>query len=228
MPQLIIQIPPAAWPALHAVLYADPHNIQQIVDYLLKATPKPDVEDLAEDCSRQTEVSPSLVEAVLALSINFNRILRQLPEREESLPEAITAGIERSDFPGWDEEAKNRWSERDQILRPLWQRDGVVATMAKARELLLDVQSVLRQSKVLTDVRHIYNRDATNVDGALILHTLSVEYVEGDNVKDLHLTLSSGDVEHLIKQLQRAQQKARVSHDILDKSGVLELTPKQV
>ena len=227
-PRLIMQVPPMAWPYVEAVITAPLPKLKGIVSFLHQASPQPDVEDLAEQCAAKERVAPELVEAVLALAINFSRLAREVREPPPGeLAEAFTRGIEVSGIPGWDEKKRSAWEKREPLLRRLWVEGGAIKTMAKVRALLFDFQCVLRRSTVLTDVRHVYNDDATKIEGALILHTLSLDYMEGDSWRQMHLTLSPKDVEQLLKDLQRAQKKARVAQDLLEKAGVPELTPKR-
>lgn len=226
MPNLFIQVPPHAWAPLQTLAVAPISQVEQIVTYLEAAAPLADVEDLAEQCALATGTPLDLAQAIVTLVLNFSRLARD-DESEKSLPDAFNEGIERAEIADWDEQKQRDWNERELLLRPLWQGGGTLETMSKARELLFDFQCVLRRSAVLSDVRPIYNREATGIDGALILHTLSLDYLEGDGWRQIHLTLSPTDVETLIEQLQRAQRKQRVSQQLLSAQDVPELTPRR-
>lgn len=225
-PRLSIQVPPSAWPHLLTIVEASLGDVRKAVDYLIKAQPLPDVEDLSEQCAQSTGIALPLAESVVTLAVNFSRLARE-SESQQSLSEAFSLAIKNAEINGWDEEKQRLWEEREGIMRSLWQEGGILETMSKARELLFEFQCVLRRSALLTDVRPVYNREATRIDGALILHTLSLDYIEGDSWRQIHLTLSPKDVETLIDQLQRAQRKQQVSHELLNGQNVPELTPKR-
>ncbi len=226
MSNLFIQVPPHAWAPLQTLTVAPIAEVEQIVAYLEAAAPLPDVEDLAEQCAQATNAPLELTQAIVTLVLNFSRLARD-DESEKDLPDAFNEGIERAEIADWNEQKQQDWNERELLLRPLWQGGGTLETMSKARELLFDFQCVLRRSAVLSDVRPIYNREATGIDGALILHTLSLDYLEGDGWRQIHLTLSPTDVQTLIEQLQRAQRKQHVSQQLLSAQKVPELTPKR-
>lgn len=229
-----VQISKAAWPHIQAILELELDDLRAIAGCLKTAQPCSDVEDLAAACATQIDreqVTSAVVESVLFLAINISRLERDLAEdtgdRDFSVAEAFAKGLEQSQFPDWTDEVRQKWLERVEIIAPAWGEESAIVTMSKARELLFDFQCVLRQSAVYTDVRHVFNASATAITGALVLHTLSLDYMEGDGWRQLHLTLSPEDVAELITKLQRAEKKAQVTAQLLEKSGVPQLTPKR-
>ncbi len=229
-----VQISKVAWPHIQAILNLELDDLRAISTYLETAQPCSDVEDLAVACSTQIgreQITPTIVESVLFLALNISRLERDFSENENdvtfSVAEAFAKGLEQSQFPDWTDEVRQKWLECVEIIAPAWGEESAIVIMSKARELLFDFQCVLRESAVYTDVRHIFNNSATAITGALVLHTLSLDYMEGDGWRQLHLTLSPKDVAELITKLQRAEQKAQVTAQLLERSGVPQLTPKR-
>ncbi len=235
MPPPSVQVSKVAWPHIQAILDLELDQLRSIAACLSTSQPLSDVEDLAAACASQLNqegVSPSVIESVLFLAINISRLERDMVENAGEAPppsaaEAFAAGLEQTQFPDWSDDTRKKWLERIEILAPAWGDESAIVTMSKARELLFDFQCVLHKSAVLTDVRYIFNRAATTVTGALVMHTLSLNYMEGDGWRELHLTLSPKDVEELMTKLERAQQKARVTGELLERSDVPQLTPKR-
>lgn len=229
-----VQISKVAWPHIQAILSLELDDLSAIANYLEKAQPCSDVEDLAMACATHIgrgQITPAVVESVLFLALNISRLERDLSEDENdvitSVAEAFAKGLEQSQFPDWTDEVRQKWLECVQIIAPAWSEESAIVIMSKARELLFDFQCVLRESAVYTDVRHIFNNAATEITGALVLHTLSLDYMEGDGWRQMHVTLSPKDVAELITKLQRAEKKAQVTAELLEKSGVPQLTPKR-
>lgn len=223
--QLAVQIPESQWPDIVDFLSLSLDDLQKLVDYVSNISPTPDVEDIAEGCAEASHLSSEIVEATLSICINLSRLHRNLDKPLIDTLKRVSEALSRAEFPEWEDKQEQSWVERQPYLEALLKPNGAIEIMSKARELLYDFQSVFLNSNVLTDVRYIYDDGPTQVKGALVLHTLSLEYFEGMEPCQVHITLSSRDVERLISQLQRSQRKFEVSETLLKDEGVPELTP---
>jgi len=56
--------------------------------------------------------------------------------------------------------------------------------------------------------------------GALIVHTLKLEYKQGNEEKDFYIALDTNDVKKLREQLDRAEQKAESIKLMLNQAQV--------
>ncbi|MES2460654.1 MAG: hypothetical protein V4671_08715, partial [Armatimonadota bacterium] len=201
-------------------------RLDKIATWLELAKPASDIEDLAEKCSEDIEeVSVNQAESTISIAIKLHSVLRNVDYD-------ISATIEGAEdslnlYDEWDDESQKQWEDRRQIIERLLAPDSVIGLMSKVRELLYDFQSILMDSNVVTDIRQVYDKDATEVKAGLIVHTLSLEYFENSTQKEMHLMLSTTDVERLAKRLERALKKSKASASILKKSEVPELTPKR-
>jgi hypothetical protein len=66
------------------------------------------------------------------------------------------------------------------------------------------------------------------VRGALVLHTLALNYLESGEPRQVHLSLSTHEIEKLIELLQRSLKKEQVSQALLAKQEIPELTPRRI
>ena len=225
--KLQLQVPKSAWPDVGTLLAIPVANLRDLVKCIQTASPMPDLEDLADKFADSTGISTSDILAVLTILINLKRLQNDIPESPEKVFAAFENALERSGSPDWNVDKAAAWKERGPLLLPLLEPDNAIAIMAKVRVLLFESQCVLSDSIVLTDVRHVYNEAADKVVGGLVLHTLSLQFLEGDQTRQIHIMMTTEDVSKLIGQLKRDQQKAIVAIESLGKLGVPELTPKR-
>lgn len=78
----------------------------------------------------------------------------------------------------------------------------------KAYQLYSDNVHTYRDSRVLTDIRLLFNDDVESIPTCgLILHQLKIEYIEDDEVKSFFVSLDIDDLLTLSENLQRALRK---------------------
>lgn len=97
-----------------------------------------------------------------------------------------------------------------------------VSLAAKATSLLFENERSLLNSRILTDVRPVFDVATNDVGGGLIIQTLKLEYVsEADNhPKEFFVSLDSDDIEDLINNLERAKLKADKLKELLSESSI--------
>lgn len=92
---------------------------------------------------------------------------------------------------------------------------------AKAYELLFEHEHNFLDARVLTDVRPVFG-DAPNdlPIGAMIVHTLKLNYVESDRPQTFYVALDERDIKRLVETLDRAKSKATVLKSVLVNTNV--------
>jgi hypothetical protein len=116
---------------------------------------------------------------------------------------------------GWDEDKLRLWHECAPIVGRLIQCPAVVLS-TKARDLSEDFERVLSNTRILTDMRPIYD-DVDIIVGVEITQTLRIEYVSpSDNSpKTISFVLDHKDIEKLRDDCARALTKAGSAKDML-------------
>src|SRR5882724_7613309 len=178
-PQTILHVPKSAWPDITSLIAFPLDELKNLVDCISNSEAVPDVEDLVERCSQTSNAHPEDIESVLAVAINLSYMRRKLNVTENVLISQFVSTLERSQFEGWDDEIEAKLEERQALLARLMAPDGPIDIMSKARELLFEAQCVSVGSAVISDIRPVYDTSATKLCGGLVLHTLSLDYLEG-------------------------------------------------
>jgi hypothetical protein len=93
---------------------------------------------------------------------------------------------------------------------------------AKATNLIVDHQTIFRDAKLISDIRPIFGNDVEEKPIATVLiHTLKIEYVENNDLRDFHVALDDKDVTNLIALLKHTQLKAENLKGFVKSVGLL-------
>lgn len=92
----------------------------------------------------------------------------------------------------------------------------------KATGILLQNERSLIASRILTDVRPVFDIDSDDIGGGLVIHTLKLEYISenDEEPQQFFVSLDSDDIEDLIRHLERAKQKATKLKKLLTASSI--------
>lgn len=129
--------------------------------------------------------------------------------------------LRRRSSASWEEilesvrNALDQWKESD---LDLWDRhrDRVheilavprLTLTAKAIELAREHGNMLRRSRVIEDVRPVFDDAREKIEGAIVLHTLRLEYLGDARSRSISIALDSGDLRALRQECERALEKA--------------------
>jgi hypothetical protein len=161
---------------------------------------------------------PNLDSTRLALVYDMLRELYRVREEEhaqtdEFVPDLIRGMQEtrRSDLAvSFDDVPKMK----SQLTRLLSTKG--FALEAKASGLRRDVERYYCSSRVLTDLRPVFDIDEAVSKGpvrVLVTHTLRLRFHEGYDLKDIYVSLTDANISKLIRNLQRAQEKSKILAD---------------
>ena len=108
------------------------------------------------------------------------------------------------------------WEGIDEAFRRLLS-SGRIATIAKALDLSYDYENLVQSARIVTDVRPVFDDEVNQIDGAVVSFTLRLKYMslKGDN--GISVAMDKGDVESLLRECERALQKADLTTQTLAK-----------
>ncbi|MCX6980993.1 MAG: hypothetical protein NTV08_09620 [Verrucomicrobia bacterium] len=167
--------------------------------------------------------SPEFVDTLLRQTLSLIGMMLQIRLTADEIFQALHSALQGAPAL-WDEAALNRWAEREPLFRRILGADAVVGT-AKALDLSYDHAQLLRRARILTDIRPIFDREATSIQGAVISHTLRLRYDDLDGEHSISLALDRSDVESLIDECKRALSKCDVALQFVKKTGLPPLVP---
>ena len=98
----------------------------------------------------------------------------------------------------------------------------VLAT--KALDLSFDVERFCVGTRIITDVRPVFDPSRNQIVGSAIRQTLRLEYMSLDGtVTSMSIGLDADDIDRLKKACDEAIHKVGVVRDALTKSGLTEI-----
>jgi len=106
------------------------------------------------------------------------------------------------------------WKGVEDIVKALVQ-DQSVRLAATAIELAYDYANLLRRTKILTDIRPLFNKAGSEIEGAVVSYTLRLWYDSADGGHELSIALDESDIETLATQCNRALKKAATAKSLL-------------
>jgi hypothetical protein len=87
---------------------------------------------------------------------------------------------------------------------------GQINLISKIRSVYSEHEKIFVDSRILTDVRPVFDEDITLIPAALIVHTLKLDYIQDDEKKTFFVALDDEDIENLRQDLTRAEKKAKL------------------
>lgn len=84
----------------------------------------------------------------------------------------------------------------------------LIVTMARALDLVTEFDKSFHEARIVTDLRPLFE-DPSDIQGAVIVHTLRIEYHQGGGqIKAFYVTLGASELHQLQSLVQRAVQKS--------------------
>ena len=94
---------------------------------------------------------------------------------------------------------------------------------AKAYRVRTDYPNVFRDARILSDVRHVFDKPGAKPIGEIINHTLRIDYRSHGVHKELYVTLDAEDLNKLKRVFERAETKAASLKSLIKSSDVPDL-----
>jgi hypothetical protein len=196
--------------ALSVIRDLGPECLQSINDKISAVSPSPiKPAELRTALLDVLPDSPEKVEIILEQLLSLYTLQRQSGINASEVVEGLTNGIESAENQ-WSESEFAKWKDIQPQLKSLFDIQNIMS-VAKSLDLAYDYSKLLQSVKILTDIRPVYNVDATEIQGSVISFTLRIRYDSREGNKNISITLDESDVRNLIKASKRALKKAETA-----------------
>lgn len=81
---------------------------------------------------------------------------------------------------------------------------------AKSANLAYDYANLLRNARVITDVRPVFDDSVESIDGAVVSHVLRLKYTGIDDETSLSIVMDATDIQRLLEECERALSKGNL------------------
>lgn len=196
---------------------------EQLLGALGKAAPTADARRLREEVVPQIQaISPQEAEELLdtVWGLYWVRTVMDFPVDGFASELVVAMRETRNDDLVLPEDEVPRFVER--VVRLLAFESLNSAT--KAAELASDYPQLFCSAEVVTDLRPVFGADSSQRPvGAVVTHTLRLQYHKGNDREVLHIALDSGAIGKLKEVLEKAQAESRTLKSFLAETGLSEL-----
>lgn len=191
----------------------DPAKLQAAVDALRRAKPPPMRPDrlaavIADGLAEHRDGADSIVRQVLTVYPWIMHAGLKVAELQADIREAV-----KTDFQWTDEEIK-KWQQVEPALAELLSLP-VLRLVASAIDLSYEYTNLWQGARILTDIRPIFNEEATAIDGAVVSHAFRLQFKSIDGPHELNIAMTESDIRALTDQCDRALQKAQTAGSLM-------------
>ncbi|MCG6553523.1 MAG: hypothetical protein L7F77_14465 [Candidatus Magnetominusculus sp. LBB02] len=155
---------------------------------------------------------------VFELLMSLYTMRRQTDMSADDFLESILFSVEKAEKP-WSEEDFSKLKDRKSILQNLLSLSAVW-NVAKGLDLFYAYDCLLRSAKIMTDIRPIFNENATEIQGSIISYTIRLYLDSIEGRRTLSIALDEKDVKNLLKQCERALRKAETSKSFMQANRI--------
>jgi len=200
-----------------AVCEIEPSALTKAIAEMRKLPPRPEhATEIQKKLSDALGVTPTSGEALLRQLLALHGMVRQLTLTPDELFKGLSASFQNLDGD-WTKEDYERWAGISGLVREMFELE-VVRLSAKALDLSYEHPELLQRARILTDIRPVFNSDASEICGTVISHSLMIRYdnIEGNHV--INLSVDEKDIHELIRQCERALKKSMTTQEHLKKA----------
>jgi len=193
-------------------------TIQSIVDRLsgLDSAIKPS--EIMQGLSDVLPDRPNDVNVLMNLLMSLVTLRRQRNLTVEGLLEGLNNGITSSG--AWKDKEFSDWKFLKPDLLRLFSLPSVW-TVVKAMDLSYDYSNLLQNIKILTDIRPVFNDDASVIQGSVVSYTLRIYFSTlQEKIESLSIALDEKDVKRLLELCNRALKKAQTAKSFMQGNNI--------
>ncbi len=201
----------------------DDKSTQELLAALQKIPPTVNSDSLASAVAAMVDtIAVSNVEEIVPALLSLYSIKDDPQFSALEVAQGMALGME--EIPAEELRSSLDEEQRDSFQNRLLELLSIdaLSAIARAGGLLLDNEHSLRRSRIITDIRPIFEPDKPQAPpaGAVIVHMLKISYWADNEVKNFFVALDTNDVRELSEQLERANSKAESLKSVLEAANV--------
>jgi hypothetical protein len=116
-------------------------------------------------------------------------------------------------------EVSQQWHECGPIIERMVASRSIVL-YAKARDLAFDFERMYARSRILTDIRPVYDDARNMIVAADVIQTLRLDYIDsGGETSTITIAMDTPDLEQLKKCCEDSLQKVEIARKLMESAG---------
>lgn len=150
--------------------------------------------------------------------LSLHGIRNQLGLTVGELLTEVSRTIERDAAPEWKARYLKKWKDSGEMIGQVLNPDSALALYQKADSLAYRYENIYSSAKIITDLRPVFNDRGDQIQQAVVMHLLMVDYQDGSGrMKQFALALDLKDIKDLRATCQRAERKALATKEAVSK-----------
>ena len=218
---VIFEIPPRGYEELAAIANAS-SRLEEVVEALRQLGVETDRARINEAVAERIGISPAEASSIVGGLLSLRTLLLATSMEPGELVAAITRSLEVSAPEGWRSKNLDAWRKSIPAITDALSgasEDDALSIRSKTQELTFLHQNVLKDCRLLTELRPVYNKAADKIENAVITTTMYLRYRGGGREREIEFTMDLRDVAELRKQCERVQQKVATTERIFKNAG---------
>lgn len=201
---------------LKAIAELGPDALGEVVDAIEKFEPAPftpaELQTVIQGVIKEDK---SVVDSILRQALSLASFKRRGKLASTAIVEAIREALKAA-TPSVGAPMLAKWEALEPTLNRLV-ASRRVETTAKTLNLAYDYANLLRTTRIVTDVRPVFDNDVTTIDGAVVSFTLRLSYDNNEGNHGLSIAMNQPDVKALRDQCDRALKKSALAQETMAK-----------
>jgi hypothetical protein len=150
---------------------------------------------------------------MLEALFNLSAVSRQVRMEPARFIELVIQTFESEAPPDWKDKYLSDWVGKKELIAQVisaLRDDPAVLTIRKTRELTYSYQNILTRSRIVTELRPVFNKDGDKIVHGVVLHSLLIDYSDSrGGTARIQLGMDAADIALLKAQCERAQTKSK-------------------
>jgi hypothetical protein len=183
-----------------------PSKLQKLSNLLSRRQTSLDFHGVIRELAESLDIEVQRMLPIAGLLMGLNQLRVEKEMSPASLVQALEDAINRQ-APTW--EFKDQWRIAIPFLPAIFEPNNLLSIAGKTQELWTNRPAKIQELRIFTDLRPVFDEEATSAIALVLTNTLIVEYFDEvtKHKKSLHLSLNQDDLVKLRQQLERTQKK---------------------
>ena len=163
----------------------------------------------------RTELSEEEAVELLRQLLSVSALGRYRNLGADTVFEGLTRGLASIPTESrWSEEDLKRWRDLKPQLVRLFELPPV-NVVAKALDLSYDYVNLLQHTRIVTDIRPVFDENEEGIAGAVVSQTLRLVFSSSDGTHSLSIAMDANDIQLLRRSCERALKKVVTAEEQL-------------
>jgi len=198
-----------------ALVVRNADKLARVCEVLATSKAVSSLAEVSKSVSKEADLPEAEARTIIGTLLALHRLRSQLKLSSAEFLDGLAARLAELDPGHTQGDLLKSWDSGLAEIRAALDEDSAFGALDKATELIYSHQNVLREARVLTDLRPVYNKAADAIVRMVVTHQLILEYLDGSSRKRLYVAIDAVDLKELKEQCERAADKARVVSESL-------------